>query len=251
MNNIKEVIKETEQYINDYVKQSGVSSVVLGISGGIDSAVVAHLLAYALDSDIEITLINMPYGKNNDSDILDLCNNLRMSYTTIRIDNIVDSYSLANGIPLRKLTKGNLMARVRMSILYMYANRYNGLVVGTTNLSEMVIGYYTKYGDGGVDFEPIGHITKTTLREMAKELRIPQSIIDKTPTAGLWDGQTDEKEMGFTYEQLDDYIANHMIISHNMPKVSDEEKIIHRRIEDMIKNSEHKKHMPPSLDVMR
>lgn len=247
MTDIKEIIKEAENYIKDYVKQSGANGVVLGISGGIDSAVVKELAINVLGKD-KVKLINMPldigrgsipneegyhsiYDRENGKG--DICIN--------KIDNILYEFKIATkGLSRSKLTEGNLMARIRMCILYMYANEYNYLVIGTTNLSEMVIGYYTKYGDGGVDFEPIGHITKTTIRKMAKELGVSQEIIDKIPSADLWDGQTDEDEMGFTYEDLDEYI-----------KDGAKYEPVHTKIDNMCAKAEHKKHMPPSLDVIR
>jgi len=250
MTDIKEIIKEAENYIRDYVKQSGAKGVVLGISGGIDSAVVKELAVNALGED-NVILVNMPldYGRGTipDEDGKHSLSGEYAKYTqgNIRInkiDNIVYEFMIATaGLPKGKLTRGNLMARIRMCVLYMYANEYNYLVIGTTNLSEMVIGYYTKYGDGGVDFEPIGHITKTTVRKMAKELGISQTIIDKTPSADLWDGQTDEDEMGFTYEDLDNYIING---AKKYEPVS-------AKIDNMSRKAEHKKHMPPHLDVER
>ena len=128
----------------------------------------------------------------------------------------------------------NIKPRLRMTMLYYEGGLNKYLVVGTSNKSELVIGYYTKYGDGGVDIEPIGNLVKSQVLELARYLQIPEIIINKTPTAGLWEGQTDELEMGVTYRELDHYILNGC--------ASDSAK---SRIEKLIKVSEHKRHMPP------
>jgi NAD+ synthase len=125
-----------------------------------------------------------------------------------------------------------------MTILYSYSNHQNGLVIGTTNKSEMEVGYFTKYGDGGVDFEPIAGLYKTEIIEMAKRLNVPQSIISKKPTAGLWDDQTDEDEFGFTYVDLDNFLQG--------GKLDPE---VESKIKEIIKISEHKRHLPPSISI--
>jgi len=125
-----------------------------------------------------------------------------------------------------------------MAILYAYANHKNGLVVGTTNKSEMSIGYFTKFGDGGCDLEPIADLYKAEVYEMSKNLNIPKSIIDKKPTAGLWPDQTDEGEFGFSYDQLDKLLQG----GHINPQLE-------VKIQDLIKNSEHKRKLPPIISV--
>jgi NAD+ synthase len=138
-----------------------------------------------------------------------------------------------------KISVANLKPRLRMIILYYFANNKKYLVAGTGNKSEIMVGYFTKYGDGGVDILPIGGLLKTQIRELARELEIPEDIILKSPSAGLWEGQTDESEMGITYENLDNVITN---MDRN--QVSRIEPSILKKITSMIKKSEHKRVAP-------
>jgi NAD+ synthase len=133
----------------------------------------------------------------------------------------------------------NIKPRLRMATLYFVANSLNYLVAGTGNRSELTIGYFTKYGDGGVDLLPIGHLLKSDVRSLARELGIPQSIIDKAPSAGLWIGQTDEEEMGFTYADLENYLTG------GPDGVSP---ALAMRLERMIRATEHKRASPPTPD---
>ena len=137
----------------------------------------------------------------------------------------------------RKITRGNLMARIRMTILYGYANEMNLLVTGTTNYSEYMIGYYTKHGDGGVDIEPILHLTKTEVRELAIKLGIPEYITLRVPSAGLWPGQTDEEELGITYEQID-------LVLGDYHKAEEDSRF---KVDVLHDKSRHKREHPPSL----
>jgi NAD+ synthase len=135
-----------------------------------------------------------------------------------------------------RVPRANVKPRLRMATLYFVANRLNYLVAGTGNRSEITIGYYTKYGDGGVDLLPIGRLVKREVWELARELGVPSRVIDKAPTAGLWLGQTDEAEMGFTYAELEQFILEgHSAVP---PETA-------RRIEHLVKISEHKRALPP------
>ncbi|NMA03641.1 MAG: NAD(+) synthase, partial [Clostridiales bacterium] len=134
-----------------------------------------------------------------------------------------------------KLTDANLRARLRMSTLYVIANNLNYLVVGTDNKAEMYTGYFTKYGDGGVDLQPIAELKKHEVYEWAEALGVPKKVINKDPSAGLWKGQTDEKEMGTTYEKIDLYLDGKSIPERDM-----------RIIQKMHENSAHKRTVPPS-----
>ena len=139
--------------------------------------------------------------------------------------------------PLRgRVPLANIKPRVRMSTLYYFANALNYLVAGTGNRSELSIGYFTKYGDGGCDLLPIGQLEKSEVRALARELNIPEAIIDRTPTAGLWIGQTDEEEMGFTYKDLERYLEE------GPQAVSP---ALAMRIERLIRAGEHKRQLPP------
>lgn len=226
---------ETEQKIIDGIKKYvGTKNVFIGISGGIDSAVTAFLCVKALDKK-RVFGVLMPYGHQSDIyDSVSVVNQLNIKYFKKDIKSIVDQYKIADN----RFVKANIMARTRMTILYAYANHKNGLVIGTTNKSEMAVGYFTKYGDGGCDLEPIANLYKTEIIEMGKYLNIPKNIITKKPSAGLWNNQTDEDELGFTYADLDKFLQG----EHINPEIE----VI---IQDLIKLSEHKRCLPPTILV--
>ena len=210
---------------------------VIGLSGGIDSSLVAYLAVRALGKE-KVHGMCLPYSTEQSSaDGLLVGKNLGLKGRSMTfIQHMVDPFLV--GKDYSALTKGNLKARIRMCCLYMEANERNMLVLGTTNKSELAIGYYTKWGDGAVDIEPIAHLTKTDVWAMARVLGVPDQIITKAPSAELWDGQTDENELGFSYAILDQYIEG--------KPVSPEAK---KKIEARIKSSEHKRVMPPNLLV--
>ncbi|PUA31523.1 MAG: hypothetical protein B9J98_06130 [Candidatus Terraquivivens tikiterensis] len=202
---------ETEESILDFLRglleESKADGYVLGLSGGLDSSVVAKLCVEAVGRENVLGLI-MPSDTTPQEDVLDaerIASTLGIEYEIIDITGISNSLAsiCGHGSEASVLAKGNIKPRVRMVILYYHANILNRLVAGTGNRSEILIGYYTKYGDGGVDCLPIGNLYKTQVRQLAEHLGIPSSIIWKTPTAGLWKGQTDEGEIGLKYEQLD------------------------------------------------
>jgi NAD+ synthase len=143
-----------------------------------------------------------------------------------------------------RMTKANIRPRLRMTVLYYFARKMNFLVCGTSNKSELCAGYFTKFGDGASDILPIGALLKTQIRALALELKIPQRIIDKPPTAGLWPGQTDELEMGITYPELDDIIDR---ISHKQKQVQPAPKVL--KVRRLMKCSEHKRQKPPVFDI--
>jgi len=174
---------------------------VLGLSGGIDSAVALELTIKAIGPN-RIRVIMLPYNENqNLEDAKYLATDRGIKFEVISIKDIVDAFNCEDNY-----RKANIMARVRMTILYERAMHYNSLVLGTTNLSEYYLGYFTKWGDGAVDLEPLMNMTKTKIFEAAKLLQIPDVFITKRPSADLWEGQTDEDEMGLTYAEVDKII---------------------------------------------
>ncbi len=196
--------KVLTNFIRDELAKFGYAKGILGLSGGLDSAVSATLAARALSPKNVIALI-MPYGNNFPQDIEDaksLAQSLGLQYETIDISPQVDCYFKACPVENRIL-KGNKMARERMSILYDYSSRKKALVLGTSNKTELLLGYGTIHGDMASAINPLGDLYKTQIRHLAEYLDIPKNILEKKPSAGLWAGQTDEEELGIDYETID------------------------------------------------
>ncbi len=198
-------------FIRDMTDKAGVSGVVVGISGGIDSALAATLVVKALGKD-RVLGIHMPESSFtpavDSEDAKTLADWLGIEYRIIDISGIISTFMAA--VPesgsADRLTRGNLKARIRMSLLYFHANQLNRMVLGTGNRTEILLGYYTKYGDGGVDLEPIGGLYKTEVWELSRRLGIPEPLITKKPSAGLWAGQTDEADLGISYVKVDEVL---------------------------------------------
>jgi NAD+ synthase len=203
---------EVESYlinwIRDKVDQSGHKGGVVGISGGIDSAVVASLLKKAYPNN-SLGLIMPCHSNPKDVEYgYLLAKNIGIDIIEVDLTPVYDVFikQLSGNKTSKELATANIKPRLRMSTLYYYAVVYNYLVIGTGNKSEILTGYFTKYGDGGVDIEPLGNLYKSQVFQLAKHLNIPEPIIQRAPTAGLWDNQTDEDELGMTYRELDKYL---------------------------------------------
>ncbi|MCT4632597.1 MAG: NAD(+) synthase [Firmicutes bacterium] len=240
MVSIEKKIDIVVNWLREVVKESGTNGLIVGLSGGIDSSVVSFLIKKAFPEDSMGVILPC---KSNDKDKADaeaVAKACDIDYTEVDLsdthDLLMGKVDVAMGDRNRvnmQLTDANLRARLRMSTLYTIANSKNYLVVGTDNAAELLTGYFTKYGDGGVDILPIAGLTKREVFEWAKHLGVPQSVIDRKPSAGLWEGQTDEDEMGTTYDLIDDYIEG--------KEIPEKDKAI---IERMNKRSEHKRVMP-------
>ncbi len=193
-------------FIRDTVAETHAEGAVVGISGGIDSAVVVKLCADALGSD-KVHAVFLPTDSTPEEDYRqtrEMCQQWNVEYEVINIQPSVDALCGQLIKPGdNPLQKGNLIARCRMIVLFDRAKRGHSLVFGTSNRSELLMGYMTKFGDGAEDATPMYDLYKTQVWEIAEIIGVPREIIDKTPTAGLWDGQTDEEEMGITYRALD------------------------------------------------
>ncbi|MCK4567191.1 MAG: NAD+ synthase [Candidatus Thorarchaeota archaeon] len=197
-------------FIKDYVKLAGVSRAVLGLSGGIDSSLVAALACEAIGSENVLGIILPVDAKKDAKNIADaklVAETLDMPHEIFELKKAVAAYDTLN---LDKVARGNLTARLRMVTWYARANQENRLVLGTGNKTELMIGYFTKYGDAGSDALPIGELYKANVRDLSHHIGIPEPIIKKAPSAGLWEGQTDEKEIGISYDYLDSILFLHL-----------------------------------------
>lgn len=206
------VERKLESFISRKVRQAGATGVVLGLSGGIDSSVVAALCAKALGAK-KVLGVSMPESNASDpqdaDDAREMAKMLGIALKVLDIAPCLEGLrrGLVDYSSGARLPNANLRPRVRMVVLYYYANLNNRLVAGCSNRSELRTGYFTKHGDGASDMLPIGCLYKTQVRQLAAHLGIPSGIIAKAPTAGLWKGQTDEGEIGISYQQLDRMFA--------------------------------------------
>jgi NAD+ synthase len=234
-------------FIRERVREAPADGVVIGISGGIDSATTAHLAVLALGREKVLGLV-MPYYENRDlEDAKFVCENLGIDYRIINIRPIVDSLVSSLGFEPNRKSLGNIMARTRMVILYAHANQMNRLVLGTSNRSEFLTGYFTKWGDGASDYAPLINLYKTEVWEVAKLVGVPERIIRKKPTAGLWEGQTDEDELGISYRLLDEILWRLVDLGKTKEEIARELEIpvetIHH-VENLVRSSEHKRRLP-------
>ncbi|QTM99942.1 NAD(+) synthase [Sediminibacillus dalangtanensis] len=241
---MQEKVEKIVAWLQEKIKESGVKGLLVGVSGGIDSAVVAHLIKRAApDHSLGVILPckSNPQDMEDAKKVIDSC-----GIDSITVDLSETHDVLFNNIQTQlndqqsvnpdnqQLADANLRARLRMSTLYALAANYQYLVVGTDNAAEFYTGYFTKYGDGGVDLVPLVSLGKGEVREMAEYLGVPDDIVHKQPSAGLWEGQTDENEMGTTYEKIDKYLKGE--------EIPQKDKEI---IDQLHKKSAHKREIAP------
>lgn len=229
-------------WVRDKVVTARCQGVVLGISGGIDSSVVAVVCQRAFPQNTLGVIMPCHSQPEDEEHARAVASKFSIATATVVLDSTFDT--LLQVLPknqsepaVTRVAEANLKARLRMLTLYYFANRLNYTVAGSGNRSELSVGYFTKYGDGGVDILPLGNLVKGEVKEIARFLGIPQAIIDKPPSAGLWQGQTDENEMGVSYEELDRYLTTGEAPAE-----------LKQKIESMMAISEHKRQPPPLPD---
>ncbi len=236
--------------ISEYISESGKKGGIIGLSGGIDSAVTTVLLSRATRN---FFILLMPSSSTPQKDIEDSKRIINMinaedKFKLINIDTILESFK--NEIKNDdKLVLGNIKARIRMILLYAYAQMMNYLVIGTGDKSELLLGYFTKYGDGGVDILPIGDLYKTQVRELGRFLGLPEDIVTKPSSPALWEGQTAEEELGIPYDVIDAVLYLRVEKMMDIDSISKELQIdpeIVHKIDRMIKISQHKR-LPPEI----
>ena len=248
--NPKQQTEQITSFIKKTLEKQKMQKVVLGLSGGIDSTTSLFLLKQVLSKD-NIIAVHLPYFDNFSHDIDIIAKSANVSVNTISIKPIVDVCTYTLGVQIendeQKTRVGNIAARVRMITLYDFAKKENALVCGTENKSEYHLAYYTRFGDEASDIEPIRHLYKTQVYQLAKHLDVPQEVIEKAPTAGLWAGQTDEGQFGFTYEEADQVL--YYYFEQKLPIAEIEAKNLPnaKKIIEWTKKNDYKHHTPYTL----
>ncbi|CDA07156.1 NAD+ synthase [Fusobacterium animalis] len=252
--NLKEVHNELVEFLRENFKKAGFSKAVLGLSGGIDSALVAYLLRDALGKE-NVLAIMMPYKSSNPDSLNHaklVIEDLKINSKTIEITDMIDAY-FKNEKEATSLRMGNKMARERMSILFDYSSKENALVVGTSNKTEIYLGYSTQFGDSACALNPIGDLYKTNIWDLSRYLKIPNELIEKKPSADLWEGQTDEQEMGLTYKEADQVLYRMLEENKTVEEVLAEgfNKNLVDNIVRRMNRSEYKRRMPLIAKIKR
>lgn len=236
-------------WIRETVSKAGLSGVVVGLSGGIDSSVTAAVGSKAFPDDSLGIIMPCHSAPSDREHALLVAEKFHLTTETVNLEPVyerlmeamgdepVGSFTSENLGESRFLADANVKPRLRMTVLYYFAQKRGYLVLGTGNLSEIEMGYFTKYGDEACDIRPLARFTKGEVYQLAEELDMPSAIMEKPPSAGLWTGQTDEEEMGFTYQQLDRYLLGGSVESETA-----------RAIEELRHKTAHKRQDPPTFE---
>jgi NAD+ synthase len=243
-------------WLKQQVETARAKGIVVGLSGGVDSAVVARVSQLAVGDAVLGVIMPAHSDPRDEQDARLVAERFKIPVIAVDLtstyDDLVNTiqHALSNQLgaaaltmePAPRLALANLKPRLRMTTLYAVANRFGYIVAGTGNRSELAIGYFTKHGDGGVDALPLGSMVKSEVHALARELDIPRGIVEKPPSAGLWRGQTDEGEMGFTYAELEQFL--HQGPAAVAPEVGE-------KIQALVSASEHKRRLPPVFEAVR
>jgi NAD+ synthase len=238
------LVDRISSWLREYAAGAGLAGYVVGLSGGIDSACAAALCQRAVGGQVLGVLMPCHSGSEDAEMARLVAETFGLRTVTVELGSAYDALLAALPPDVSDMAQANIKPRLRMSTLYALAQTHGYLVAGTGNKSELLIGYFTKYGDGGVDVEPLGDLYKWQVRALARELGVPQPVIDRPPSAGLWAGQTDEGEMGITYDELDAALA---AIETGQTAALDSALLA--RVEEMMSDSAHKRATPPSCPV--
>lgn len=249
--NWEDVKTRIVRFITDYVEKTEAKGIVLGLSGGIDSSTAASLSAMAIGGNKVLGLILPEKETYNPLDIRHaelIAEKFGIKTETIDITPTLEALQKTIPIfdPENKLCKGNLKARARMLYLYYYANKLSLIVCGSSDKSEVMIGYFTKWGDAAADISPLMDLYKTQVRKLAKHIGVPEEIVDKPPSPMLWPGQTAEEEIGLRYEILDLilYGLEHFMNTEEIARQLNLQKALVEKVKKRWKNMEHKRRMP-------
>lgn len=234
-------------FIQDQIHKTGMNRAVIGLSGGIDSALSAYLSADALGAE-NVLAVRMPYKSSSEASLVDadkVIEDLNLPNMTVPITPMADPLFEQFG-DMSRLRKGNVMARLRMTVLYDQSVAWGGLVMGTSNKTEFLLGYSTIYGDSGVALQPIADLYKYQVRQLSREMGVPDSILNKAPSADLWEGQTDEDELGFTYDDVDQVLYLLVDERYRVGEVVDEgfDKEFVEQVWERVKRNHYKRTMP-------
>ncbi len=248
------VVEKIYEFLQNKLEETGAEGYIIGVSGGLDSAVGAKLAAEAVGPENVYGWVmpGEPSDSENMKDARKLCKDLNLNYREVNIEKAVDEFTSTAPVETGELAEGNIRARTRMVYEYIGANQNNLLVIGAGNKTEIKLGYFTKYGDGAVDVRPLADLYKTEVKELAEYIGLDQKFIEKQPTAGLWEGQTDEDELGATYSEIDSImkqlLENNLDVEEISVKTGIEEAEV-RKFKQMHEKSRHKRQQPPHPEL--
>jgi NAD+ synthase len=233
-------------FIHNYIKNSGLEGAVVAVSGGIDSAVALQCAVYAIGNE-KVIAIHMPERditpKSDTLDVMQHCKELDVTCNIVDVTEML--HVMQKGLPFfdseKRIIYGNVKSRLRMIVSYYFANNYNRIVLGTSNKTELLTGFFTKYGDGGVDLLPLADLYKTQIRQLAEYFKIPENIINKPPSPGFFPGHTDEDELGIDYFTLDQILYS-LEREKTKEEISEKLKLPIIQIEEVVKRVESNKH---------